>query len=83
MEQKQRLINLLFCGLQNFDLARGVDRIREFVSPDKMKLKVLTDQEGDLHRNTSMHGQNMTINGRHGSERRARVTNMLRENLRC
>ena len=50
MEQKQRLINLLFCGLQNFDLAREVDKVLEFVSPNKTKWKVLTDQQGDLHR---------------------------------
>ena len=57
MEQKQRLINLLFCGLRNFDLAREVDKVLEFVSPNKAKWKILTDQESDLHRNTPMHGE--------------------------
>ena len=74
MGQKQRLINLLFCGLQNFDLAREVDKVLEFVSPNRTKWKVLTDRESDLHRNTPMHGENMAV------KRKTRVGKKIKSN---
>src|SRR6185369_12532422 len=83
MEQKQRLINLLFCGLQNFDLAREVDKVLEFVSPNRTKWKILTDQESDLHRNIPMHDRNMAIKRRTRVGKKIRVRNMLRKILRC
>ena len=38
-----------------------MEKVLEFVSPIKTKWKILTDQERDLHRNTPMHGENMTV----------------------
>ena len=80
MEQKQRLTNVLFYGLQNFDLAREVDKVLEFVSPNEAKWKVLTDQEGDLHRNISKHDKNMTVKQQTRIGEKIRVRNMLRRN---
>ena len=83
VEQKQRLINLLFCGLQNFDLAREVDKVLEFVSPNRTKWKVLTDQESDLHRNIPTHDKTWLSTDRQMLESRSEYETCPGEILRC
>ena len=43
-----------------------MDKVLEFVSPNKSKWKVLTDQESDLHRNTPTHDKTLLSTDRQG-----------------